>query len=234
MSTIEQFTAAVPAYLGFFQDKSPCTQALKAYVLDLFTDFVSQEYPGQELTPKMALAFRRTLYDLEPNTVAQYMKHIRSAFKFMLEAELIQGVNPVNPLYVGREKYQPYDSLLTQADIQRILRDECPEQINGRVYVRARAMTLLCLSSGLRLAELLALTPEDLDWEDGRPWSGTAKGTNGVSCPSTLLPRRRCGGIWTPCARAVRRACPCSCRLRRRAGLRSWHPGQRNTTSASM
>lgn len=166
--TIERFSAAVPAYLGFFQDRSPCTRKLKAYVLDLFTDFVSKEYPGQEITPEMVLAFRRSLYDLAPNSVSQYMKQLRGAFSFMLDAGLVEGSDPVRPGFVGREKYQPYATLLTGADIQRILRDECPEGLNGRVYIRARAITLLCLSSGLRLGELLALMPEDLDWEGGR------------------------------------------------------------------
>ena len=113
----------------------------------------------------MVLGYRRSLYDLEANTVAQYMRQLRCAFRFMLDARLIEGENPVSTLFVGREKYRPYDSLLTHDDLQRILRDECPDTMNGRTYIRARAMTLVCLSSGVRLAELLALTPEDLDWE---------------------------------------------------------------------
>lgn len=176
MSTIEQFAAAVPSYLGFYEDKSPATRELKTYVLDLFVDYMTQEHPGVELTPDMVLGFRRSLYGLEANTVAQYMKHIRSAFIFMLETRTISGENPVSSLFVGCERYQPYDDLLTQDDIQRLLRDECPEIMNGRVYIRARAMTLLCLTSGLRLAELLALTPEDLDWEHGRALVRRGKG----------------------------------------------------------
>lgn len=181
--TIEQFTAAVPAYMGFFQDKSPCTGKLKAYVLELFTDFMSKEYPGQELTAEMALAFRRSLYGMAPNSVSQYMKHVRSAFSFMLEAGMLQGENPVHAIFVGQEKYQPYDSLLARADIQRLLRDDCPEQINYRVYLRARAMTLLALSSGLRLAELLALTPEDLDWAEGKAQVRHGKGDKRRTVP---------------------------------------------------
>lgn len=183
MSTIEQFTAALPEYLSFYRDKSPCTQALKSYALELFTDYVTQEYPGQELTSEMVLGFRRSLYDLEPNTVTQYMRQVRGAFRFMLEAGLISGGNPVNTLFVGREKYQPYDSLLTHNDIQRLLWDECPEQINSRVYIRSRAMVLLCLSSGLRLAELLALEPDDLDWEHGRALVRHGKGDKRRTVP---------------------------------------------------
>lgn len=166
--TIEQFTAALPAYLGFFQDKSPRTEKLKRYALELFVDYMGQEHPEQEITPEMVLGFRQSLYGLRPNTIAQYMKHIRAAFRFLLEIQVLGGENPINPLFVGREKYQPYDSLLTAADIQRILRDECPEIMTYKVYLRARAMTILCLTSGLRLAELLALKPEDLDWEGER------------------------------------------------------------------
>lgn len=181
--TIEQFSAAVPAYLGFFQDKSPRTRKLKSYVLDLFTVFASQEYPGQELTPEAALAFRRSLYGLAPNSVSQYMKQLRGAFSFMLDTGLVEGENPVRPVFVGQEKYQPYDTLLTSADIQRLLRDDCPEQLSGRVYIRARAMTLLCLSSGLRLAELLALAPEDLDWAQGRALVRHGKGDKRRTVP---------------------------------------------------
>ena len=183
MSTIEQFTAAIPAYLGFFQDKSPCTRKLKAYVLDLFADFASKEYPGQELTPEIALSFRRSLYDLAPNSVSQYMKQLRSAFSFMLDAGLVEGENPVRPVFVGQEKYQPYDTLLTSADIQRLLRDGCPDQLSGRVYIRARAMTLLCLSSGLRLSELLSLAPEDLDWAQGKALVRHGKGDKRRTVP---------------------------------------------------
>lgn len=176
MSTIEQFAAAVPAYLGFYEDKSPCTQELKVYALNFFIDYMSKEHPGQEITPDMVLGYRRSLYGLEANTIAQYMRQVRCAYKFMLEAKLITGENPVSTLFVGREKYKPYDSLLSDADLQRIFRDECPEVMNGRVYLRARAMVLVCLSSGVRLAELLALTPDDLDWEGERAIVRRGKG----------------------------------------------------------
>lgn len=174
--TIQDFTAAIPAYLGFYQDKSPCTRALKSYALSLFVDFASQEYPDRELTPEAALAFRQSLYGLAPNTVSQYMKQLRGAFAFMLDSGLLQGENPVRPVFVGQEKYQPYDSLLTKADIQRILRDECPESMRYPKYLLARAMTLLALTSGLRLSELLALTGEDLDWEGGKALVRHGKG----------------------------------------------------------
>jgi len=181
--TIEQFAAAVPAYMGFFHDKSPCTEKLKAYVLELFTDFMEKEYPKRELKPEMVLAFRQSLYGMAPNSVSQYMKHVRSAFSFMLDTGILQGENPVRPIFVGSEKYQPYDSLLTKPDIQRLLRDDCPEQISPRVYLRARAMTLLALSSGLRLAELLALVPEDLDWEGGKALVRHGKGDKRRTVP---------------------------------------------------
>lgn len=167
--TIEQIAAAVPAYLGFYDDKSPNTKELKCYALSFFIDFMSKEYPGQELTPEMVLEYRRSMFGLEPNTITQYMRQIRSAISFMLQARMVTGENPVPTLFVGQEKYQPYDNLLTHDDIQRILRpDYIPEVISGRVYLRARAMTILTLASGLRLAELLTLTPEDLDWERGK------------------------------------------------------------------
>lgn len=181
--TIEQFTAAVPAYMGFFQDKSPCTRDLKTYVLELFTDFMGKEYPGQELTPEMVLTFRQSLYGMAPNSVSQYMKHVRSAFTFMLDTGLLQGENPVRSVFVGSERYQPYDSLLTKPDIQRLLRDDRPEQISPRVYLRARAMTLLALSSGLRLTELLTLMPEDLDWEGGKALVRHGKGDKRRTVP---------------------------------------------------
>lgn len=167
--TIEQIAAAVPAYLSFYGNKSRDTQELKNYALSFFVDFMSKEYPGQELAPEMVLEYRRSMYGLEPNTITQYMRQIRSAIAFMLEARMVTGENPVPTLFVGQEKYQPYDNLLTHDDIQRLLRpDYVPDIISGRVYLRARAMTILTLASGMRLAELLALTPEDLDWGNGK------------------------------------------------------------------
>lgn len=163
--TIEQIAAAVPAYLGFYGNKSPATQELKNYALSFFVDFMSKEYPDRELTPEMVLEYRRSMFGLEPNTITQYMRQVRSAIAFMLEARMVEGENPVPTLFVGQEKYQPYDNLLIHDDIQRILRpDYIPDMISGRVYLRARAMTILTLASGLRLSELLDLTPEDLDW----------------------------------------------------------------------
>lgn len=167
--TIEQIAAAVPAYLSFYGNKSACTQELKNYALGFFVDFMSKEYPSQELTPEMVLEYRRSMYGLEPNTITQYMRQVRGAIAFMLETRMVTGENPVPALFVGQEKYQPYENLLTHDDIQRLLRpDYIPEIISGRVYARARAMTILALASGMRLSELLALTPEDLDWESGR------------------------------------------------------------------
>lgn len=175
--TIEQIAAAVPAYLSFYGNKSRDTQDLKNYALGFFVDFMSKEYPGQELTPEMVLEYRRSMMGLEPNTITQYMRQVRSAIGFMLEARMVKGENPVPTLFVGQEKYQPYDNLLTHDDIQRILRpDYIPDMISGRVYLRARAMTILTLASGMRLAELLALTPEDLDWENGKAVVRRGKG----------------------------------------------------------
>lgn len=168
MSTIEQFTAAIPAYLGFYEGKSRHTIRQKKYALSIFADFMGAEYPGEEITPEMILEFRRSLYGLEPNTITKYMEQLRVAFRFMLDAKLISGENPVHIAYVGREKYKPYDSLLTHEDIQRILRDSCPDCMTYRLYLRSRAMTLLCMTSGLRIAELLDLAPEDLDWDGGK------------------------------------------------------------------
>lgn len=89
--TIEQIAAAVPAYLGFYDGKSRNTKELKNYALGFFVDFMSAEYPGKELTPEMALEYRRSMYGLEPNTITQYMRQIRSAIAFMLEARMVEG-----------------------------------------------------------------------------------------------------------------------------------------------
>lgn len=167
--TIEQIAAAAPAYLGFYGSNPLSTQELKYYALNFFVDFMSKEYPGQELTPEMVLEYRKSMYGLEPNTITQYMRQIRSAIAFMLEARMVTGENPVPTLFVGQEKYQPYDNLLTHDDIQRLLRPGyIPDILSGKVYLRARAMTILTLASGMRLAELLAVTPEELDWGTGR------------------------------------------------------------------
>lgn len=164
--TIEQIAAAVPAYLSFYAGKSQDTQELKNYALGFFVDFMSKEYPGQELTPEMVLEYRRSMYGLEPNTITQYMRQVRSAIAFMLEARMVTGENPVPTLFVGQEKYQPYDNLLTRDDIQRILRPNyIPEIISAKVYYRARAIVILGMASGMRLGELLSITPEGLDWE---------------------------------------------------------------------
>ena len=176
MPTIEQFAAALPAYKSYCLTLSPATQALKDCTLGLFVEYMSKEHPGQEITKEMILGFRRSLYGMAPNSIAQYMRQVSTAFTFMTEMDLWEGANPVNRHLIGREKYKPYDSLLTDADIQRILRDERPELMTGRVYLRARAMSLLVLTSGLRLSELMALTPEDLDWEQGRATVRHGKG----------------------------------------------------------
>lgn len=189
--TIEQIAAAVPAYLGFFDSKSEDTRELKHYALSFFVDFMSQEYPGQELTPEMVLEYRRSMYGLGPNTITCYMRQVRSAIAFMLEARMVTGENPVPTLFVGQEKYKPYDNLLTHDDIQRLLRpDYIPDIISGKVYLRARAMTILALASGMRLAELLALTPEDLDWENGRAAVRHGKGDKYRLVPFPDVARR--------------------------------------------
>lgn len=102
--TIEQIAAAVPAYLGFYDGKSQDTRDLKNYALGFFVDFMSAEYPGKELTPEMALEYRRSMYGLEPNTITQYMRQIRSAISFMLAARMVTGENPVPALFVGTAK----------------------------------------------------------------------------------------------------------------------------------
>ena len=60
--TIERFAAAVPAYLGFYQDRSPHTQRFKERVLRFFVEYMTGEHPGQEIVPEMVLGFRQSLY----------------------------------------------------------------------------------------------------------------------------------------------------------------------------
>lgn len=160
--TIQDFAQAVPGCLSLC--KSPQTRKGNQQVAEMFISFVSGEYGDGEITPRMVLEFRQSLRGLSQNTISQYLRRLHAMLEAMLEAGLVEGENPVARRLIPRERYQAYNGLLTQADLQRIFRDECPQIMRRPVYVRCRAMTLLFLGSGVRLSELLALTPNDLDW----------------------------------------------------------------------
>ncbi len=78
---------------------------------------------------------------------------------------------------VAKARQKPYTHALSREDMYLLINAEKPSQ--GRktaTWLREKAIVTLLLQSGLRNSELRAITPADLDWENGVLYASVTKG----------------------------------------------------------
>lgn len=100
---------------------------------------------------------------LSANTIKQYMTCVKRLFEYGVAFGHYDTV-PVNRYLVPTNKAEkrPYDQILTDQQVTLLWQDQ--KAGRTRHWPRSYAVVVLILTTGLRNAEVLALTPRDVDF----------------------------------------------------------------------
>lgn len=176
-----RYEAAVENYLKNLKYQGRSQKTLNNYAqrLDLFYRFWTGRYPeGAPGDPSYSdvEAWRDDMVDngLAASTVAQYLAEVRYFFQAMSDPELeearVYTKNPVAKRLVPKVPAKPYKELLTPEQIAALFVNRRAPKARQEFWPRNYAMVILLLTTGIRNAELLDLTPADLEWDEAEDW----------------------------------------------------------------
>lgn len=145
------------SYLKNIKDVSEHT--LRNYKIDL-DGFFTFYNPQQEIDVACIRKYLAYLYDkgLKKRSIARKISSLKSFFKFLLINKKIKQ-NPLNEIH-SLKLDKPLPISLSYEEVNHFLTQPDLEDFLG---VRDRAMLELFYSSGIRVAELVALNKEDID-----------------------------------------------------------------------
>lgn len=149
------------------------TQSVATYdkyetVLNDFGKFLEQNCGKVEQTdipPLMVLNYKEeaTKRGIKRNTLRHYLIILRSFFKWCVEHKFY-AEQPIFESDIPKSERIEYN-LLTEQQIETILRGEIPKWSKLATAKRNRALVILLIQSGLRVSELIDLKISDLDFE---------------------------------------------------------------------
>ena len=156
------------------EGKSPNTSDAYADTLRRFLRFVRQEgFPENvaRFAPPHLYAYLGQFAHLSLETRHRYFREVRCFFNWLVLAGYLQEspFRSLRNVRLPQRIVQPF----SQEDVARLLACCDPDTAVG---ARDRAMILTLLDTGIRCAELVQLTVDDLNLEDGRLQVLHAKG----------------------------------------------------------
>jgi len=157
-SAVEQFLA----YLGSYRSYSPLTVAAYKRDLALFREFLEKRFggvpkPGQ-IARELVVQFALSLSGAAPLTVRRKLACLSSFFGFLEDMGHIRG-NPARRLPLPKVE-QPVPVCLSEAEVQQL--------VSVARKPHQRALVLLLLTTGLRRAEAVGITLDDLDLDNNQ------------------------------------------------------------------
>ena len=172
MNNMTDYRRAVEKYLANCRadNLSPCTLENYAVHLDAYAVFC-EENEISPADPASALDWKIIMHEsgMKNSSVAVYMRDVRRFFSWASQSPVCNiDAAPISEGMIPRVKRQAYDKLLSEEDIISVLAGE--KQENSRrspMWPRNNAMVVLFLETAMRVSELTALTPADLDYDRG-------------------------------------------------------------------
>lgn len=176
---VEKFQAATEFYIQSLRDKGRSEKTLANYKirLDLFKTWWTENTAADAdpcFSTFQAWAEHLRQNGKSPSTIRQYLVEMRCFYAFItdetLEEKQFYARNPVSKRLfpdVRKDTARPYETFLTDEQAALLWENrKCGRQA-GANWFRNYAITVLLLSTMIRNAELLDLTPADLDFENG-------------------------------------------------------------------
>ena len=168
MTAYEKFNEIKTAYLSSLKTLSQSEATYDKYetVLNDFGKWLEQNPTEQtDITSVAILSYSRAVKDrgAKNNTLRHYLIILRTFFKWCV-AHKFYAEQPVLKSDIPKSERVEYD-LLTEQQIETILRGEIPKWSKMATAKRNRALVILLIQSGLRVSELIDLNISDLDFE---------------------------------------------------------------------
>ena len=191
-SAYEKFRSAMIAYEENLRaiGRSETTIKNEEFVFKLFSDFMLEnklwDRREEGFTDVQAWRDQLRRDGKKPTTIRQYLTVLSALYNFASSEELGENRwydrNPVSKLLMPdtrKLEKRPYDQFLTDEQVLLLWRNNPPKGLK-RPYLWPRnyAIVILLLTTEIRNSELLALTPNDLDWENAELTVEHGKGDN--------------------------------------------------------
>lgn len=171
---VERLEAASAAWLRDLEEQGRLSRTVEAYASTLadFTSFFGADEDKSDI-PSYAevLLWRGNLESrgCRERTIAQYLRQLRAFFDWACEHGWYQA-NPVLKRLIPTVSDLPPAEYVALHDwqLQRLYAFNRPENAKAATYPRNYAIVILLLTTELRNAELLHLTPAVLRWSDNQ------------------------------------------------------------------
>lgn len=176
----EKFRSAMIAYESNLRaaGRSETTIRNEEQIFRLFSDFMLENKlwvrREEGFTDVQAWRDQMRRDGKKPTTIKQYLTVLSALYNFASSEELGEARwydrNPVAKLLVPdtrKLEKRPYDQFLTDEQVLLLWRNNPPAKLKRpELWPRNYAIVVLLLTTEIRNSELLALTPNDLDWEN--------------------------------------------------------------------
>lgn len=177
----EKYDRAVKMYLNNMRQNELSPASVESYSRTFRYFRENMERNGyMEPCPAAVMDFRASL-GVSVTSANLYMTHLKLLDAFCTELKLCEPFFTASAMppqrKVTNEKNKEYEHVLTQEQYIELITAEKPNY--GRkphTWLREQAEVAVFLTSGLRNSELRAITPDDLDWENGTIHARQTKG----------------------------------------------------------
>ena len=151
-TTLNNYITTLSNFYGFFSD-----------------DSAQWKYQDPSFTTIQAYRNELTASGAKKSTVGQRLMELRIFFNWASgeEGPQFYEKNPVSAKLSPKRNHRPYDTILTNEQIAKLWRYDYPITYMQSRWDRNYALVVLLLTSKIRVSEALAVTPADLDWENG-------------------------------------------------------------------
>lgn len=181
MTEKRRYEAAVKTYLNNLKNTGASEQTVENYRkrLSYFRVFWISQYPNREPPSDPAFADVEAWRDYllakgtKASTVRQYLKELHTFFLFVSDPSLGKKryymESPVSkrlfPM-ARKSDWRPYEQILTDEQVISLWQNSPVVTKRPEYWERNYAIVVLLLTTEIRNAELLNLTPADLDFEN--------------------------------------------------------------------
>ena len=171
-TSVERLEAASAAWLRDLEEQGASPNTLKGYALTVedFTRFFASEEDNPSVPSYADVFLWAQTFDgrgLTPRTQQQYLIRLRVFFSWAVEHGWY-ATNPVLDRLIPTVSDLPPAEYVALHDwqLRRLYTYERPQNAKAATYPRNYAIVIFLLTTELRSAELLRLTPADLHWSD--------------------------------------------------------------------
>lgn len=187
-----EFSPAMERYLASLPSSGKSENTIRTYRIALrkFGDYLADKPESQNITPDTVTDFRTAMFEngATVNTIRHTMIILHGFYRSPAAGRLNGKKNPVIYDDIPDEEPREYN-LLSKGMILSLLAEKGDK--SKKNSCRNTALVVLLLQSGLRNSELRSLTPEDLDFQNGRIIVRHGKGNKRRIAPFPELSQRR-------------------------------------------